>query len=225
VIEGQYGPEEVVDGAGQIVREIIREDIRTVLQEEDPKTHRWVPGLSVKGNLENLSPSMHMAANLVGSQVDEVAILFPHASGDPDAESSMMLSFLRAVVWESEIRYFNSAYDNVRTHPIQSRYSVQYDFLSTGNGSPRLELMQIKSGVSPLHSALAPWGMPIAHFSFKCENLTDYEEVCAKMFEMGMSPAQFCDSTYGRFSYWHVPGLGTYLKPRVNLRDGKKAQS
>jgi hypothetical protein len=95
--------------------------------------------------------------------------------------------------------------------------------------------MNIRTGGSPLHYALGRnslnedqfgWGVVPVHASFKVYGgVEDYEACMARLRAVGCVPALYCSSTYGKFSYWHVPDdkggsdMRLYLKPRVNLRD------
>jgi len=149
--------------------------------------------------------------------IDEIALLV-----EGEGELRQLWTALTALGWEQ----FNQARDDVKTAPIPSRYSVQYTFFQHVDRPWRLEVMQLLSGYSPLHGAIAkPIGgtpcVPV-HASFKVAAEEFYAYAREDLDGMGLFEAQRCDSTYGRFSYWtrlDQSDAVPYLKPRVNLRD------
>lgn len=136
---------------------------------------------------------------------------------------------------------FNSAEDHVRTSPIPAEYTVGYNFLRHPDVNYRLEVMRLGNGLSPLHAGVMNLcqccgshevgGIFIVHASFKCNDEADYDATCDALMIGGLLPAQACQSTYGRFSYWRKGpqfedwqwgdslAINSFLKPRVNTRD------
>lgn len=156
----------------------------------------------------------------LGATVDEIALLVGDSGQLDQLDKMLSLDF----GWER----FNVANDEVKTQPIRSAYEVEYHFFRKPGVSYRLEVMRIRSGISPLHVAiplpLARQVCTLVHASFRCPDELEY--AASRFFledSAGMVEAQRCDSTYGRFSYFtdlKMPGRRVpYLKPRVNLRD------
>lgn len=162
-------------------------------------------------------------------RIDEIAYMFPTVHH--------LDAFTKEAVREDGCILFNTADDHVHTEPLKTCYNVEYRFftvpmrfLDTMN-EVRVEAMHVKNGYSPLHSA-EWWNAPSApalavHASFKCKDEDEYGAVTHALRSALWEPAQKCDSTYGRFSYWtpgdredwFEDGAVMYLKPRVNLRD------
>lgn len=153
--------------------------------------------------------------------IDEVALLVSDNSQLEHLDHLLCRDF----GWEK----FNSAHDSVRTAPIRSGYTVEYNFFRREGIPWRLEVMRLSSGLSPLHSAIP---LPLArqvctpvHASFKVPDEDNYAVARFELDGLGYVLAQQCDSTYGSFSYWTKIGLPVgrvpYLKPRVNLRDAE----
>ena len=153
--------------------------------------------------------------------IDEVSVFFDQFDEDK------MWEYIRDAVSEPEVKMFNHSWDSVRTDPIPGEYEVEYCFLEVRDLGMRVEVMRIDRGDSPLHHSLGSFGMPVQmphpiHYSFKVDDLEDYDKVCRGLKDGGAVFVQGCSSTYGAFSYWRLEdelGLQTFLKPRVNLRD------
>lgn len=216
---GHGGPEQSVL-AGDDMK------VRTIIEEE-----RWQPGLIGRASeawLRRRGDYMKwMHTHDLGDYViDEVACIFD------DREEKA--SWVQNAVKEDGVKMFNSAWDAVRTTPINSEYAVEYDFLEADMlAGMRVEAMTVIGGNSPLHSSiLNPYFNPmidsdvfrpgsVVHFSFKVPP-EEYAEVLEKLNETPCAElAQSCESTYGAFSYWRVHEISnsTFLKPRINLRD------
>lgn len=155
-----------------------------------------------------------------GYFVDEFALLVGDNTQLDQLDQLLTLDY----GWER----FNVASDSVRTAPIRSAYDVEYHFFRHPDAHYRLEVMRLRTGVSPLHAAIPlPLGRQVAtpvHASFKVEDEERYAYARTYVGGLGYVEAQRCDSTYGRFSYWTKMGGAfvdrvPYLKPRVNLRD------
>lgn len=154
--------------------------------------------------------------------IDEVALYFPNYS--------MLNAWVVDAVKEEGVTLFNTAGDRVHTFPFCTDYEVEYYFLKHEAMPWRVEAMVVREGASPLHFAVqanlerAGKVLPsTVHFSFKVPTEEFYREAMYRLREAGADPAQFCDSTYGSFSYWRIEDLHQhghlYLKPRVNKRD------
>lgn len=154
-----------------------------------------------------------------GLYLDEVALLLPEGGEGKDWFEMML-----GRVGKRGISYFNTAEDTVGCEPLPSTYRVRYDFFLTDLG-PRLELLRILSGHSPLHhlySVASGRDAAVVHASFKLPTQPDYDQVLMDLREKGWVCGQSCVSAYGRFSYWRTVGSDgplLWLKPRVNLRD------
>ena len=156
--------------------------------------------------------------------IDEVAVMFPNEKA--------MWHWIIKRVQDPKVKVFNAAQDHVHCQPMPSDYSVQYVFMEVEERQYRIEAMHILNGVSPLHSALLERNRDVphphaveVHYSFKCHNIQDYNEFMSGLEAHEWRGVQFCESTYGRFSYWRpndpeVWPYEVYLKPRVNTRDG-----
>jgi len=121
--------------------------------------------------------------------------------------------------------------------PLQwaGKYEVSYRFLQPTGVPFRIEAMSIDSGISPAHiDALEALDMeedgaclPM-HVSYKpsIPGIAGYEAEKLILGRAGFIFVQECLSTYGAFSYWRHPDihLPVYLKPRVNLRDKRRAE-
>lgn len=159
--------------------------------------------------------------------IDEMSLLFtsPHYAK----------LWVDTAVRLNGVTLFNTADDTVRTSPIRSDYNVHYWFLtapeghSTAERTWRIEVMYAHIG-SPLHDshllAMRAAGQEcgIIHASFKCATEEAYGDAVVALAKNAYEPAQHCESSYGKFSYWYPLELGhhdiaTALKPRVNLRD------
>lgn len=158
---------------------------------------------------------------LGASSIDEIACL---AFDQEDFVNNIWNA-----VKEEGVELFNVATDKVVTSPLGTEYVVDYAFLRMPS-TMRVEMMEIRSGFSPVHQALmenhrSEFPGIMVHLSFKCESLEDYEYCCSMLRQSERaSMVQSCESTYGRFSYWSIPECAAdtatlYLKPRVNLRD------
>lgn len=152
--------------------------------------------------------------------IDEVSVYFDMF--EPD----LLWEYLTESVSEPHVKMFNHSWDQVFTDPIVSEYFVEYFFLEVRDLGMRVEVMRIDRGSSPLHESLSrseSGQTPhTIHYSFKVDDLDDYDKVCRGLKDGGAVFVQGCNSTYGTFSYWRVKDLlgnDTYLKPRVNLRD------
>lgn len=178
----------------------------------------YFPLESERGVMEKLIQDMN--GNLARilwnrSTIDELAVM---------VRGKGKRAFYRSLMHSRCLDLVNSAVDEVETFPIESKYRVAYDFYP--DLGFRWEVMDIFSGVSPLHSTFHSG--QIVHASFKCEDESDYSNALALLSVYGWTMAQSCRSTYGAFSYWMppvsdipYPSNGVYLKPRVNLRDAK----
>jgi hypothetical protein len=159
--------------------------------------------------------------NEFGVAIDEIAVLFRS-----DAVLSDFITELVPLGWN----FFNAAGDYVTTEPIHSDYQVQYRFLENPTQPYRLELMTLGGGWSPLHKTIL-WQLEMArldaaivHASFKLDNVNEMRAWCDELVADGLLLAQRCQSTYGMFEYWVDTKIteGSYLKPRVNLRDARQ---
>lgn len=153
-------------------------------------------------------------------EIDEVALMFPDVEG--------MDMFLKEAVSRPDVEFFNSAFDKVITAPLQHSYEVEYNFLRMQDRPFRIECMVLREGVSPLHTSLLqanqwyPQWPKTVHLSFKCMDEQEYELWMVNL-SRESEMVQRCESTYGLFSYWKVPGFYNeyqmYVKPRLNMRD------
>jgi hypothetical protein len=169
--------------------------------------------------------------SLAISGIDEVAVL--DLRGD---ESVKLLSFVKHMVALKGVELFNTVSDEVKCFPIPGEYGVHYDFYRTPYDW-RLEVMHFteRTGVSPLHRMYWPnhmgsAEMPVVHLSFKCYDERDYFACLERLGADGYVCGQYCESTYGRFSYWMLEeGVlaenQVWLKPRVNLREQRRASA
>lgn len=169
--------------------------------------------------------------------IDEVALLFY----DPEH----IFNFITQAVAQNEVYLSGADRDVVHVDPMRSHYHVTYWWLEHHDKTYRLELMLKESGFSPIHDKLkvdamqeahdehAEEGGPhilkapvVVHFSFRARDSAHYTRLNQELNECDDAEyVQFCRSSYGMFSYWRVPslwdkGAATYLKPRVNMRDG-----
>ena len=156
--------------------------------------------------------------------IDEMALMF--------TDQDWLTRWVTSAVRVPGMVLFNSAHDHVRTRPVPSSYDVHYWFLSapsehTSRGEWRIEAMYPHPG-SPLHDAhlthMSERNIAVMHASFKCSDEEAYAVAVKTLADNGYEAAQYCDSTYGKFSYWSPldredRAPGPYLKPRVNLRD------
>jgi hypothetical protein len=154
--------------------------------------------------------------------IDEIAVLFRS-----DAILGDFITELVPAGWN----LFNAASDYVTTEPIHSDYQVQYRFLDNPLKPYRLELMGLGGGWSPLHKTIL-WKLEMArldaaivHASFKLDDVNEMRAWCSELESDGLLLAQRCQSTYGMFEYWVDTKIteGSYLKPRVNLRDARQS--
>lgn len=190
----------------------------------------WMTTFPIQENFRRLQSQIDEAQGFLHGlldenvpNIDEVALFWPGDRDDTDNLESLF-EFIRESVSEDGVEYFNSASDRVKTSPINSYYHVMYDFLRVTD-LPRLELMRLCGGFSPLHNQFRRPGS-IVHLSFKLSTEDEYDAFLDKMHECRQYDAALameCTGDYGRFSYWSVNGLSVYLKPRVNLRDGKSS--
>lgn len=153
--------------------------------------------------------------------IDEVALMFPNPS--------LLGIFMQRAVAEEGVTLFNYSKDHVATDPLKTSYDVEYYFFDHALSSMRVECMVAAGGFSPVHAALGQHMLNNApmevHMSFKVPDMDTYIKVIGVMHRALLTAVQFCNSTYGAFSYWtseDMPGDGIYLKPRVNMRDQGK---
>lgn len=180
-------------------------------------------GLSVFRQLNEINEDWHgMSAKVRGefgveTRIDEMALRFDNHED--------LFAWLTFAVRQDGYELFNSAEDWVTTKPLASSYGVNYWFLLTPY-EYRLELMHLGVGHSPLHHLLrpnTPGSLGRVHASFKVKDEEEYANVVRTLKFTGWQDLQYCDSRYGKFSYWEEessPGPW-FLKPRVNLRDAE----
>lgn len=167
--------------------------------------------------------AMLIAAGLADHVIDEVAFLLPPVNGNGAGWLTRML----ARVGRAGFTYFNHVADDVvKCNPLPSQYEVSYDFFTTGVEGVRLELLTIGAGMSPLHSMFEmsdrDTDASVVHASFKVVDEDVYRMTTAHLQSEGWMCGQYCESSYGLFSYWRHPSdveSVLWLKPRVNLRD------
>lgn len=154
--------------------------------------------------------------------IDEISLLF---RSDQEAKN-----FALAAVMEEGVVLFNAAADHVHTWPLDTKYDVNYLFLTLPENvdghAVRLEVMSLESGFSPLHYGLLSTvgSTPVVvHLSFKVKNEEHYQQAVDMMCaDDDFWMVQACRSAYGRFAYFRTPlmeGAEVFIKPRVNLRD------
>lgn len=180
---------------------------------------------AAQAELDHLSDIHDWHRRFGDMRIDEVALYFSSRSVLDMAVSQM--------VRQEGMTHFNGAEDAVRTAPLDTYYTVDYEFFKHMDRQYRIEAMAITGGLSPLHEAWDHYVRPrMVHVSFKVPNLAVYSDVLhdldttlsTERYFMG----QACLSTYGRFSYWQkasdvMDGAANkpWLKPRVNLRDAR----
>ena len=110
-------------------------------------------------------------------------------------------------------------------------FDVQFVFLQKPGSVWRIEAMCVLGGDAPLHMEILrkSKGEPrVVHASWKHTSERYYNAMKLHMEDATLEPSIASDNppfsmvaqyrnSYGVFSYW--PKFGTYLKPRVNLRD------
>lgn len=198
-------------------------------EKQEKLAEKWVYDImrqlvEYKRNADEELRAMFGAAH----EIDEMALMF--------TSPSWALRWISSAVRVPGVNLFNTAHDTVETRPVPSTYNVHYWFLSSpfpegyepGEERWRIECMYAHEG-SPLHETYSRkmHGKDVAaiHASFKCPDEEAYAVAVKTLGDNGYEAAQFCESTYGRFSYWApaehglADGSGLYLKPRVNLRD------
>lgn len=171
--------------------------------------------------------TMLIAAGLADYFIDEVAFLLPPVNG---GNGATWLARMMGRVGRAGFTYFNHVdKDVVKCNPLPSQYEVIYDFFTTGVEGVRLELLTILEGHSPLHNMFEvsdrDTDASVVHASFKVPDEDVYRMTLAHLQGEGWMCGQYCESSYGLFSYWRHPSdveSVLWLKPRVNLRDAAK---
>lgn len=195
----------------------------TVMFENDDNAATWWAN-EARVTEEVFAATEAFMSTQIGLSVkfDEVAYMV----GSMAYEYVLIESAIRNGGWQAT----NAAFDQVATSPILSNYRVHYTFLTHPKRTWRMEVMRIVEGISPLHATAGGAPLVRVHHSFKTPNAGFYSEVVRMMSEGDWVPAQRCESTYGRFSYWRKPEIlpiddamhdAPYIKPRVNLRDAE----
>lgn len=166
--------------------------------------------------------TMLITTGLADYFIDEVAFLLPPVNGN----GATWLARMMGRVGRAGFTYFNHVEDVVKCNPLSSRYEVVYDFFTTGVEGVRLELLTIVAGLSPLHSMFEvsdrDTDASVVHASFKVPDEEVYRLTLDRLQRQGWMCGQYCESSYGLFSYWRHPSdteSVLWLKPRVNLRD------
>lgn len=173
-------------------------------------------------NARSRAGAMLLALGMTGRFIDEVAFLLPPVNGN----GATWLARMMGRVGRAGFTYFNHVEDAVKCNPLPSRYEVVYDFFTTGVEGVRLELLTIVAGLSPLHSMFEvsdrDTDASVVHASFKVPDEEVYRLTLDHLQREGWMCGQYCESSYGLFSYWRHPSdteSVLWLKPRVNLRD------
>jgi hypothetical protein len=200
----------------------------SVCEESEVLAEQWVSStLAHLRELREKASERLRAMFGVTYTIDEMAVMF--------TSPAHALRWISSAVRVPAVTLFNSATDVVQTSPIVSTYNVHYWFLTTPDlpetdprweySTPwRVEAMYAHAG-SPLHDTyrrMMKGRETLAiHASFKCPDEEAYGVAVKTLRDNGYEAAQFCESTYGRFSYWsEAEGGGeVYLKPRLNVRD------
>lgn len=198
---------ELKDGAGNTVARL-KDRPGWQVWDDDPileSTPRWKEQRAI---LENF-----MMDCGINKSIDEVAVYFD------DNYDEAMWGYITDAVKNPGVKMFNAATDFVETSPLQTDYEVEYRFLEVEDLGMRVEVMRLVAGESPLHDYFGRNCLDI-HYSFKVA-ASDYSLIVDRLRDGGAVEVQHCDSTYGTFSYWRVPGFheDIFLKPRVNKRD------
>lgn len=125
------------------------------------------------------------------------------------------LAFLEDYPYEDKFISYNKGSDIVFCNGSE-KYHVDYEWFKSDESKIRIELMKVRAGAPYIHDLFEKG--QILHASFKMQNYAAYHEMLKKLNGWLVCEEHFV-AEYGLFSYWKIPGVKAYLKPRVNLRD------